>query len=313
MSFHEVILQNYIYNNVAFATFQLKKEGKVAKGGPVAGTWTLILQIIANNEPLGIRVPEIADASQLNRVTVYRHCDKLEDDSLIKRKNKQAEWHLTQKGFGYPGLRTFLFYSSTIRKILHNDVSMYRLKFPRSFENEKSLEEFDKKMLSEFANRLSATILYMMIQALNPRKSSSLKIQNMEVDTEINDPYNIQKIGRAWIDSINPDSIFREFSTLLFVIIGFTGRSLYEMDQEDFGMLIKEYSEMYPQIFKELEDIRKNPKDKYLLNIIEDPYHRKCNGKLLPETQTNGEGKEVQLCSKCHRWIEVKKPKTASR
>jgi predicted transcriptional regulator len=289
----------------------LKKRGKVTrKGGFGAGTRTKILQIIANNEPSGIRVPKIADISDLDRVTVYRHCDKLADDNLIKRKNKQAEYHLTQKGFGYPDLSAFLFYSSTIRKILRNDVWMYRLKLPRSFEDERALKEFDKKMLSEFANRLSAIMLYMMIQALYPHKSSSLKLQNMEVDTDINDPENKDKIERTWIDSINRDSIFREFRTLLFETIGFKSHSLYEMDQEDFQTLVKEYSDIYPQIFGELEDIRKRPKDKYLLNIIEDPYHRKCNGKLLPETQTNGRGKEVQLCSKCHRWIEVKKPKT---
>jgi len=85
------------------------------------------------------------------------------------------------------------------------------------------------------------------------------------------------------------------------------------MDREDFGTLIKEYSDVYPQIFRELEGIRKKPKDKYLLNLIEDPYHHKCNGKLLPKTETNGEGKEVQLCSKCYKWIEVKNPKTVSR
>lgn len=41
----------------------------------------------------------------------------------------------------------------------------------------------------------------------------------------------------------------------------------------------------------------------------EDPDHTKCNGEPLQDIKTNIQGKKVQRCSKCHRWIEVKEVK----
>jgi hypothetical protein len=41
--------------------------------------------------------------------------------------------------------------------------------------------------------------------------------------------------------------------------------------------------------------------------IKQDPKHTICNGTVLPEIKTNIEGKKVQQCNKCHRWITIYK------
>lgn len=90
------------------------------------------------------------------------------------------------------------------------------------------------------------------------------------------------------------------------------------MDEENFKKLTESFSSIYPEIYKKLEDIRKNvvnnklniiydAKRAYLQKVKQDPNHTKCNGQLLSKPKTNMEGKKVQQCSKCHRWIVIDK------
>jgi Zn-finger protein len=91
--------------------------------------------------------------------------------------------------------------------------------------------------------------------------------------------------------------------------------SFYEMDEKNFANLVDCYRCIYPEAYQYLEYI-KNGLDteietlrkislEHRRKVKMDPYHSKCDGKLLPQIKLNANGKKVKKCSKCHRWIKA--------
>ena len=59
-----------------------------------------------------------------------------------------------------------------------------------------------------------------------------------------------------------------------------------------------------------MKKARANPKIKRILQLKkEDPDHTKCDGELLPDVRKNSKNKSVRKCSKCLRWVPVKRVK----
>jgi hypothetical protein len=104
--------------------------------------------------------------------------------------------------------------------------------------------------------------------------------------------------------------------------------SILELQDGKFEELELIYKNTFPQLFEDLERIRtvevpneidwqKHSIDEKIRRIKElekeDPDHSKCGGELLPDIKTNIKGKKVQRCSKCYRWIQIKRKKKYKR
>lgn len=107
-----ICVELHKYNKVEIAT--LTKKGRIN----VAHNGREILRSIAKNEPEGRHTTQIKSDTGLHRATVSRLCGVLEKDDWISRRNKQSEYHLGKKAYGYPELYLYLFYKETVGKIL---------------------------------------------------------------------------------------------------------------------------------------------------------------------------------------------------
>jgi hypothetical protein len=89
----------------------------------------------------------------------------------------------------------------------------------------------------------------------------------------------------------------------------------YEMHEDDFARLNKAYAALYPDIYKDLDNIRKSviKKIEKTRAIIHDPDHTKCGGQQVPDYIANTITKEGKLekrvklkkCLRCGRLISV--------
>ncbi len=205
-----------IYYNVAIAT--LAKKGRVN----VAYNKLKILESIARSEPAGRHTMDISSDTKLSRITVFRLCKQLEDDIYISRKNKQSEYHITKKVYGYPELTAFSFGIKALKTICH-DIPRARERVITSNPDYNTLEaKRDQKVLHDFALRLGVIIEYIIIQALRPKKAFPNREKEGLVDLDLN-PIIVngkQKndIARNWVENaIKPASILDEFCRLWVV------------------------------------------------------------------------------------------------
>jgi hypothetical protein len=108
--------------------------------------------------------------------------------------------------------------------------------------------------------------------------------------------------------------------------------SILELHEGKFEESEGLFQETFPDMYTDLEKIRKNipneiearqqsikekmkkirdhPNIKRVIQLEkEDPNHTKCDGELLPDTRKNSKNKNVRKCSKCLRWVPVKRVK----
>jgi hypothetical protein len=125
---------------------------------------------------------DIANDTKLHRDTVARLCKCLQMDDYIFRKNKQSEYHITNKVYAYPELTAFSFGTRAIRTI-SDDIQRGRGQVTRSNPNYNAVEaKRDQQTLHEFAARLGAIIEYILIQALRPKKISPGREEDELID-----------------------------------------------------------------------------------------------------------------------------------
>ncbi len=89
----------------------------------------------------------------------------------------------------------------------------------------------------------------------------------------------------------------------------------YELHKDEFDRLVKTYAALYPDIYKDLENIKADVINKIEKTraIIHDPDHTKCGGQLVPEVIADAitkEGKiekivKLKKCLRCDRSINV--------
>jgi predicted transcriptional regulator len=151
--------------------------------------------------------------------------------------------------------------------------------------------DLDEINLFEFANRIGALITYIMIQALSPKKILSYNENLLGIDVPIKgkDKFNM---SHNWVNkAIIPTSILSEFCKLWMVERGLAvfnrlpiDKSLppeiqnaflakqkelrqydpedpysshLEMDNDNFSKLVNAFEKVYPNLFKEFENLRK--------------------------------------------------------
>lgn len=198
------------------------------------------METIGKHEPDGRRVQKIADDIHAHRDTIRRLCEKLEDDHYITRQNKQSAYHLTDKVYGNPANAAPLFQGQALRNIrswkwmsLTNKFcnARYCKHVYNNFKEVSYIHLRDELTLFEFANRMGALIIFVMIQACRP-KTRKIDINNMEIDI---DPKggNKDKIAISWIDSINGSQIFSEFSKMDLVKEGLSRYNPIPFDKDE--------------------------------------------------------------------------------
>ena len=150
----------------------------------------------------------------------------------------------------------------------------------------------DQLNLFEFANRIGALIVYILIEAVRPKKLLSHNDDLLRTDIPpIKGKYK-QQISRDWVDNaIKPTKILWEFGQIWMVKRGLAifnripinktlnpevqrhliGKqedlrqyspqdpywSLFEMDEENFDKLVSIFKSVYPNIFVEFEHLRR--------------------------------------------------------
>jgi hypothetical protein len=267
-----------------------------------------IIESILKSEPYGRHTLDIANDTKLHRDTVSRLCEQLQRDDYIFREKKQSEYHVKKKVYGYPELTAFSFGTQAERAIfdIHrrwvgnlnefciNEICKNILRNTNDIDNDFQDESYvDQETLLEFAIGLGVFIVYVMIQALGPKKALPNK-GNLDAPIKGKDK---DDITRGWVENaIKPMSLFWKFCSLpmvkrgqaVFADKGKTIRtdpslppkiqkdlnekrkkmrkmdiddqywSRYEMDEENFRKLTEVFAKAFPGIFKKLEDIRKD-------------------------------------------------------
>lgn len=207
-----------------------------------------ILKEIISSEPAGKRLSQLSFIKKANRKSkdkvrqqIGRFCRKLEDKGYIRKENKQEKYHVTEKIYGYPKQSGFLFGSEAIKSInLGNDDINNWISATSKFCNNKLYKNIlDKKSLFlssnnnddnntqlpvgtslfEFALKLSATIIYILIQAIRPkifyldRKNEPIELNTLPIKGKDKDKMSLDWVTKA----INPEMILLEFCRLALV------------------------------------------------------------------------------------------------
>ena len=176
-----------------------------------------IIESILEGEPNGKSRNEISQDTGLNPDTVTEHCKELQDDGWISKKNKQAKYHVTDGTYGYPELIGLSFGRGAIGTIW-NDIRRELLRSGEAIT--------EQQLLREFASRLGARIVYIMIQSLSPkmifpnRNDEQLDLVyriNIKNNYRIKREYR-EKMSREWIEkAIRPIYLLSEFRRLPIV------------------------------------------------------------------------------------------------
>jgi hypothetical protein len=269
-----------------------------------------IINSILKNEPDGRHTLDIAKDTKLNRDTVTRLCKQLQNDDYIFKKNKQSEYHVERKVYEYPELTAFSLGTSAERALFdihrgwEGDLNEFcsneickKILYNADNTNTDFHDEIyvEEKTLLKFAIGLGAFIVYIMIQALGPKKAlptmSEILYQKHPIKGQDKDD-----MIRAWVENaIKPTSILSKFCNLPMVkrgqaIFADKGKTLridpsldpkkrkklkevrekmrkmdiddptwsrYEMDEENFTKLTETFAKIFPGIFRTLENIRK--------------------------------------------------------
>lgn len=303
----------------------------------------LIIRSIANAGTDGRHIFEIVNDTKLSRSTVVRLCNILKKEGYITKRNKYEPYRLTDRLYGDPSQKTFLFRSEAIRNLKRlrwaSDQSEFlnRKRYSELVEeinSRKDVSMGEQLLLFGFANRIGALTVYIMIQAMRPYKhTDKISIERIDLQGKERD-----RIAKLWLESIDLHTIFREFSKLEIVKRGRAIHNLglnewkmkkiksaederrvkylkrkeiiqgldteekaileqdqdikedfyswldktlrgiplfapedpkwsfYELTEADFKKLVNAYSAVYPEIYRDLEEIRNNL-DSYIMNI----------------------------------------------
>ncbi|MGH9953584.1 MAG: hypothetical protein ACRD5J_18340 [Nitrososphaeraceae archaeon] len=290
-----------------------------------------IFSIIAASQPTGKSSADLKKETNLSRDRIHTICKEYMDEGFLYKTGRYGNYRLTEKALGDPARKGYLFGLKVMEIILSLDYISANNKFCNTTYN-KSIINIrkgtnsslnrdphidDKLFLFEFALRIGSIITYEMIQAIKFASESS------EVEAK-------DQLAWKWINNV----IHSNFILAKFADTYVVGKRLkrnrfedsprgpfYDMDKNELQSLQQSFQNVFPEVYEKSEDIlsrlqnRIDSDRQYAKEIfdrekqmeIEDPKHIKCSGQLIPEVKTTLEGIKVQQCSKCHRWIKIRK------
>lgn len=291
-----------------------------------------LLSIIAASEPVGKSSAELREEMNLSRDRIHTICKEYIDEAMLYKTARSGKYRLTQKALGDPARKGYLFCLKAMKDFFSlNDISLTNMfcntSYNRNIVNskEKAGTELllnrdpnilDKLGLFEFALKIGAFITYEMIMAIKFASDSS-------EDGAAKDMH-----AWRWIDSaLNSHLMLAKFKDISPVgnrlkrnrFNDIPQGPFYDMNARELETLFQSFQDVFPEVYRKSENIlsglqsrinsdRKYMKvesDRYRRMEIEDPNHTTCGGQLIPKIITTSDGRRVQKCSKCHRWIKV--------
>jgi predicted transcriptional regulator len=320
-----------------------------------------VLVKILESEPKGMSTKDLVKATGRNRRTIQGICSNYESKGLLKKTNKKGKYHLTSKAklIDDPSVGSFLVLWNMISGLPFElgDVAMSSsmdfvntkrvqqiLNSQKRPNKSKQKEALGKFLLFEFALRVGASILYIMIQSMK-YADPSLRIGE---STSISESMKDQLVSSRY-RGINPTYFKVMFEELLLILehrlwkeYSFPHESFRipppipedeKMDSvkdDIYSRVDSKYENFQKRLlkerFEEMERMYKNTFPKIIESIQnlgydmvydpglaelermekEDPNHVKCEGELS-KVRLDPSGRMAKRCLKCKRWIPVEK------
>lgn len=236
-------------------------------------TKNIILDLISehNNQ---LTTNDLVRLTGFHRDTIHSNCKELvEKDRYIMKTGKRGTYYLTLKAFTNPNLKGFNLIRELTKKITWNKFTFTSEELQTILEkiNDKHLEikqnlekgskeisdyewynnEIQKELLS-YSILMGAYTTYVFLEALNPDKWNFKQKQNGEKwekgMSNLTAEQERDEVIRLWIkNSLNPSYLFTMFNRL----------NIIKRNKNDFDRLIKSYEKVFPDLFKQFEDINR--------------------------------------------------------
>jgi hypothetical protein len=258
------------------------------------------VQSLAYTHPNGSTTHELKIETGLHRDTIYTIGEALKKSGLITKDGKFGKYRLTEKALNDPRVGSWIFMREAMRGIARSSVSKSRPNKFCSIDTQNLDEEYrTERELFDFANKISALIIYMLIYALRPRDISINGASKKKIKLS-----GKEKTDQAirWVENtISPSRLLFEFSRLRPVkrglaVHGWVPPALkgryrtididnpqwtdFELDEENFIKLTTAFANIYPEINEQLEYIRKTLPDKI-------QKHKEFDRKYVEELRKN--------------------------
>jgi hypothetical protein len=320
-----------------------------------------VLEKILECEPKGISTKDLVKATSRNRRTISGICQDYENKGLVKKASKKGKYHLTSKAkrIDNPTVGSFLILWSMISGLPFElgDVAMSSsmdfvntkrvqqiLNSQKHPNKTKQKEALGKFLLFEFALRVGASILYIMIQSMKYADPSLHMGESMNISESMkNDLISSRYNG------INPAYFKIMFEELLLILEhrlwkeydfphesprvppDIPGDEKMDSVKDDiYSRVDSKYENLQQRLMKErldeMEKMFKNTFPKIIESMQdlgfdmvyepglseeermekEDPNHVKCEGEL-GRARLDPRGRMARRCPKCKRWIPVEK------
>lgn len=211
---------------------------------------SIILELIAENNNQ-LNTNDLTKITGFHRDTIYSNCKELMERGYINKNGKYGTYYLTLKAFNKPDLRGLNF-AREVTKIMR--------RYGISFILEKEIQSlFDKKysdltviqqQILSLSLSMGAYITYVFLQSKNPNDwiFSSLSDNKEKWDKGMSALSEQEKdeVIRLWVkNAVNPLYLLMQFKRLNII------------KRHDFEKLIKSYEKVFPDLYKQFEDINR--------------------------------------------------------
>ncbi len=326
-----------------------------------------MLLSIKSSEPNGLTTNELTKKLQCHRDTIHSIGKKLCTEGMVTKQGKFGKYHLQLKALEDPELRATVFGSQIMNKFyelgggplcIRNRFCNKRLsKKALTIDENTSEDLIDRISFFEFALRLGAIMTYELIQAMRYTQDPPLNQQSTLHNDKINNNLKNEYMFKYIMNLMKPSSllfILRDLNSInkrlkpYDLIEVKTNKeeeekyqhqleslpAILELQDTKFEEVEKIFKESFPQLFKDLEKMKKlelpneiNKRADWRLRskhsfdemvrkikqlTKDDPDHIKCDGKLLLDIKASTNQRNVLKCTKCYRWIRVKKQLSSS-
>lgn len=301
-------------------------KGRIEKGRT---TKERLFTIIAASED-GKSSAELRSEMKLSRDRIHAICKEYMDEGMMYKTGRYGKYRLTPKAFGDQAKKGFFFGSKIMKSfssfdnlsatnIFCNTSYINGIRSGKSNIPNRDRNIVEKLDLFEFALGMGAITTFEMLMAI--------KFASEDSDANTKD-----SLAWKWIDNvIHPSLILKAFREISSVSKGLKRNKsegipqgpFNDMDSEHLQTLLQSFKDVFPEVHEKSEEIlsglqsridseRRHANERFDWQRrmeLEDLKHTKCGGQLKSEIRTNLEGRYVQQCTKCHRWIKVRKPK----
>jgi hypothetical protein len=233
-------------------------------------TKSRILDLIAEHNDK-LTTYDLSKLTGFHRDTIHSNCKELmEKDGYIKKTGRKGTYYLTLKAFTNPNLKGLNLVREFTKSIRNNKFTftpeeqqrILRRINDKYLEIKQNLDKGSKEItdyehynntiqqeLISYSVLMGAYTTYVFLQALNPDKWIFLENgKKWEKGMSSLTEQEKDEVIRLWIkNSINPSYLFTIFKKL----------NVIKRNENDFDRLIKSYEKVFPDLYKQFEDINR--------------------------------------------------------